>query len=203
MVEIQLVVLTIADGRLRLLAGPRGLPSREPEKNESLDATAARLLREEVTADHLYLEQLYTFTFRGGRIVVGYLALVRNARIKHPDRKWHRAQPLPLLGSGHREVASYGVKRLRNKITYTNLAFAFLPDRFALSELQGVYEAVLDRGVDKRNFRKRILSLHILAPDGDVRRAQGRGGRPARLFRFTGPREVAFWPSFSPSTENK
>jgi 8-oxo-dGTP diphosphatase len=197
MLEIQLVVLTIAEGKLRLLASPRGLPARMLSRAEPLDRAAQRLLRQEVSADHLYLEQLYTFAPRGGRVVVAYLALVRNARIKREGSEWH--EPLPNLRHGQRTVAEYGLTRLRNKITYTNLAFAFLPDRFTLSELQNTYEVVQERSLDKRNFRKRILTMGILTADGVARR----GGRPACLYRFTGPREVAFWPSFAPSTNTE
>jgi len=195
MLEIELVVLTIEEGKLRLLASRRGLPAHALRRAEPLDRAAERLLRGEVSADHLYLEQLYTFAPRRGRVVVGYLALVRNARIKHAGSAWHAAQPLPDLRNGQHTVAEYGLARLRSKITYTSLAFAFLPDRFTLSELQNTYEVVQERSLDKRNFRKRILTLGILAADGVARR----GGRPACLYRFTGPREVAFWPSFAPS----
>jgi 8-oxo-dGTP diphosphatase len=233
MLEIELVVLTIAEGKLRLLASSRGLPACTLGRAEPLDRAAQRLLREEVSADHLYLEQLYTFVLRGGRVVVGYLALVRNAQIKRTGAiqaksasrftgaiqaksasrftgaiqaksasrftgaAWH--EPLPRLPNGQHAVAEYGLTRLRNKITYTNLAFAFLPDRFTLSELQNTYEVVQERSLDKRNFRKRILTMGILTADGVVRR----GGRPACLYRFTGPREVAFWPSFAPTGKQK
>jgi 8-oxo-dGTP diphosphatase len=193
MLEIELVVLTIAEGKLRLLVSSRGLPSRTLARAEPLDRAAQRLLREEVSADHLYLEQLYTFAPRRGRVVVGYLALVRNARTKGAGSAWH--EPLPKLRNGQHTVAEYGLARLRNKITYSNLAFAFLPERFTLSELQNTYEVVLERALDKRNFRKRILTMGILTADGVARR----GGRPACLYRFTGPREVAFWPSFAPT----
>ncbi len=175
MMELQIVALTIEGGRLRILGGRAGLPAQKLESPSALDRSAERLLKSYLTADHLYLEQLYTFVFRGGRVVVAYLALVRNARLKPRGLTWQPAE-------NQREVAAYGLKRLRNKITYTNLAFAFLPGRFTLSELQGVYEAIVGRALDKRNFRKKILSLDILAAEGEVRR----GGRPARLYRFTG-----------------
>src|SRR5258708_34981601 len=114
MLELELVVLTIAENRLRILVGPRGLPSRAVVSGEKLDRAAHRLLREEVSADHLYLEQLYTFTLSGGRAVVGYLALVRNARVRQAQSVWRAAQPLPRLVNGQKEVAHYGLTRLRN-----------------------------------------------------------------------------------------
>src|SRR6266404_5592374 len=154
MFDLDLVVLTIVEGRLRILACPHGLPTRRMRHAEPLDRAAQRLLRQEVIADQMYLEQLYTFASNGGRVVVGYLALVRNAKIRRTGGAWHQAYRLPPFPNGQREVARYGLTRLRNKITYTNLAFAFLPERFTLTELQNTYEVVLERTLDKRNFRK-------------------------------------------------
>src|SRR5580692_11162058 len=110
MLEIQLVVLTIGEGKLRLLASSRGLPARTLSRAEPLDRAAQRLLRQEVSADHLYLEQLYTFAPRRGRVIVGYLALVRNARTKRAESAWH--EPLPKLRNGQHAVAEYGLARL-------------------------------------------------------------------------------------------
>jgi 8-oxo-dGTP diphosphatase len=196
---LELVILAVEDGRLRILLGTRGLPHCALRGSESLDKAARELLEDEVAADHLYLEQLYTFAFphsKSARVVVAYLALVRNARPRRPGHVWFAARPLPRLGPEQRSVAAYGLTRLRNKITYTNLAFAFLPDRFTLSDLQSAYEVILGKGLDKRNFRKKILSLDILGADGQARR----GGRPARLYQFTGSREVSFLPSLGPSS---
>ncbi len=189
---LELVILTMEDGALRLLLGPRGLPRQTLRVSETLDEAARRLLGSEVAADHLYLEQLYTF----GTGRVAYLALVHNAHPRAKGRAWRRTRPLSILNREQRRVAAYGVKRLRNKIAYTNLAFAFLPGRFTLSDLQGAYEGVLGRCMDKRNFRKKILSLGILVPDGVAHR----GGRPARLYQFTSARRVVFWPSLGPRT---
>ena len=200
MVGLELVVLAIQDGQLRVLLGPQGLPGRALRGASlggvgPLDRAARALLRAEVAADQFYLEQLYTFAFpraSARRIVVAYLALVRNARLRRPGRAWLATGRLPRLSAEQRRVLEYGLERLHNKITYTNLAFAFLPRRFTFTDLQRTYEVVLGRALDKRNFRKKILSLQVLAPDGQVRRG---GGRPARLYQFTGPREVTTWPA--------
>ena len=192
---VELVILTLEQNQLRMLVGPQGLPSCQATRGRPLDAAARRLLDQEVRAGHSYLEQLYSFGFKP-RFVVAYLALVRQARPRRADRTWLPVKAAGRLGAEQRAVANYALTRLRNKITYANLAFAFLPDRFTLGDLQQTYEAVQGRKLDKRNFRKKILSLDILAPDGQARRG---GGRPARLYRFTGPREVVFWPAFGSS----
>src|SRR5205823_807731 len=89
---------------------------------------------------------------------------------------------LPELAFDHAEMVRYGVQRLRYKLEYTNAVYSLLPERFTLSDLQESYEAILGRKLDPRNFRKRILSLGLLASTGEVRR--GEAHRPARLYRF-------------------
>jgi len=190
---VELVIVTLEENQLRILVGPNGLPSCPPLRGRPFDDAARRLLDREVDAGNSYLEQLYSFGFKPK---VAYLALVREARARQTRRKWLPVERTVRLGAEQRGVARYALTRLRNKITYSNLAFAFLPDRFTLSDLQQTYEAVLNRKLDKRNFRKKILSLAILSPDGQARRG---GGRPARLYQFTGPREVVFWPAFGSS----
>lgn len=192
---VELVILTLEQNRLQMLVGPKGLPSCAALRGRPLDDAARRLVGQEVRAGNSYLEQLYSFGFKPN-FVVAYLALVRQARAKRPQRTWVSAEQSARLGAEQRAVAKYALTRLRNKITYSNLAFAFLPARFTLSDLQQTYEVVLGRKLDKRNFRKKILSLQILAPDGQARHG---GGRPARLYQFTGPREVVFWPAFAGS----
>jgi len=192
---VELVILTLEQNQLRMLVGPKGLPSCPAVPGRQFDAAARRLLDQEVRAGHSYLEQLYSFGFKPN-FVVAYLALVRQARARRAERTWLPVEQSGRLGADQRAVAKYALTRLRNKITYTNLAFAFLPDRFTFGELQQTYEVVLGRKLDKRNFRKKILSLDILAANGQARRG---GGRPARLYQFTGPREVVFWPAFGSS----
>jgi 8-oxo-dGTP diphosphatase len=192
--RVELVILTLAQNQLRLLVGPNGLPSCPAKPGRPLDQAARRLLAAEVRAGHAYVEQLYSFGFKPS-FVTAYLALVQAARALRPGRAWLPVRDGRRLAAEQRAVAACALSRLRNKITYSNLAFALLPDRFTLSELQQTYEVVLGRPLDKRNFRKKILSLRLLAPDGQARRL----GRPARLYRFTGPRQVVFWPAFGSS----
>jgi 8-oxo-dGTP diphosphatase len=80
-------------------------------------------------------------------------------------------------------VLAYALERLRNKLQYANVAYSLLPERFTLTQLQRVYETILGRALDKRNFRKRMLSLEIIQAT-DERQAEG-AGRPALLYRFT------------------
>lgn len=79
------------------------------------------------------------------------------------------------------QILHYALERLRNKLEYTTVGFQLLPAQFTLTELQAVYEAILDKKLDKRNFRRKIAMLRILKPERDYRRG---GQRPARLYRF-------------------
>jgi 8-oxo-dGTP diphosphatase len=92
---------------------------------------------------------------------------------------------LPTLAFDHRKILEYALERLRNKLEYTTVGFQLLPEKFSLTELQGVYEAILDKRLDKRNFRRKIELLKILKPTSEYRRG---GQRPARLYRFAAAR---------------
>jgi len=148
----------------------------------------------------VYLEQLYTFgelsrgeDARRG-VAVTYFALVQHGQVRlreqtAPDGPsgwqpgWHDAYKLPPLAFDNNVVVDYAIRRLRSKLEYTNVAYSLLPRQFTLSELQQVYEAILDREMDKRNFRRRMLSLGIIKPAGGTRMEGAH--RPAQLFTFT------------------
>jgi 8-oxo-dGTP diphosphatase len=90
---------------------------------------------------------------------------------------------LPPLAFDHDRILRYAHQRLRWKLEYTALGFLLLPDTFTLSELQAVYEVVLHERLDKRNFRRKILSTGVLEETDAYR--EGGQHRPARLYRFT------------------
>lgn len=121
-------------------------------------------------------------------IVITYFALVQDEQVRlresdawHPA--WHNAYTLPALAFDNNQVVDYAIRRLRAKLEYTNVAYSLLPRTFTLSELQQVYEAILDRQMDKRNFRRRMLSLGIIKAAGGTRMEGAH--RPAQLYTFT------------------
>ena len=201
-VAVDVVVFTVAAGRLSVLltavkrppyAGKWALPGGLIGARETLDQAAARELEEKTGLRDVFVEQLYTFSALrrdpAGRVVaVAYLALVPahgvllSATEKYAGIAWFPAAKLPALAFDHGEMVRYAVQRLRYKLEYTNVAYSLLADAFTLSELQGVYEAILGRALDPRNFRKRILSLGLILPTGEERR--GGAHRPASLYRF-------------------
>jgi len=164
------------------------------DKDETLDIAAARELLEETNVDNVYLEQLYSFGKRGrdprGRTVtVAYLALLRQEEFElraSSDASgvaWWPVKELPSLAFDHGEVVSYAHQRLRYKIEYSPAAFSLIPPKFTLRDLQLVYEAVLGRAVDNRNFRKKFLNTGVLQELDET--TQETSFRPARLYSFS------------------
>ena len=214
-VSLELVILRVEAELLQvwleLKAGPSAgaekwkLPGSLISSVPSLDAEARRKLKQRSGSRRLYMEQLYTFARRPLRrspstIAVTYLVLVDpGAGIGVERGRWFLPAKLPALSPGTAETVGYALARLRNKIQYTPAVFHLLPPQFSLSELQTTYERILGRSLDKRNFRKKFLSLNILASNGQT--APGRGRRPARLYSYlsnrgTG-REKSFLLSFA------
>ena len=175
--------------------GKWGIPGGFVRENESLEQAAVRELREETgLSKGVYLEQLYTFgelgrDIRTRVISVAYLLLVNDylkVKLKASDDaadvKWYPVDKLPELAfeKSHKEILDYARQRLRWKFEYTNVALNMLPNKFTLSEVQKLYEVVLNEEIDKRNFRKKILSLDFVEPLDEMKKELG---RPAQLYK--------------------
>jgi len=207
-VAVDVAVFTVRDGTLHVLlaqarsgpfAGWWALPGGRVGEEESLDEAAARELPAPAAARDVYLEQLYTFGHprrdpRGRVVSVAYVGLVADAdRVtgaaagKYAAVAWHPATRLPRLAYDHAAAVRLAVTRLRAKLQYTNLVYTLLPRTFTLRELQGLYEAILGRQLDRRNFRRRVLSLGLLRPLGRLRRG---AHRPAALYAFRSRRPM-------------
>ena len=174
--------------------GMWAIPGGFVNMDESLEAAAKRELQEETGVQDVYLEQLYTFGDPGRDprtrvITVVYFALLDSARLQvkaaddAADVGWFSVYHLPQLAFDHEKILHYTLDRLRGKLSYTTIAFNLLPERFTLRELQRVYEIIQHKKeLDKRNFRKKILSNGILEDTGE-KKMEGTH-RPARLYRF-------------------
>ena len=161
---------------------------------EAARALAERVLSEKAGVDGIYLEQLAAFgdperDMRVRSVAVAYTALVNSDEFApktneyYSDIAWHDADHLPPLAFDHREIIAYGRRRLESKLGYSNIAYALLPKEFTLSELQSVYEVILGRAIDKRNFRKKISDIKLVRETGKVRRDGP--SRPAKLYAFS------------------
>jgi len=160
---------------------------------ETVDAAARRELAEEAGLTNIFLEQLYTFgeVNRDPRervVSVGYYALVKlseheaKAATDAANAKWFPVSKVPKLAFDHADILATAVERLKGKVRYQPIGFELLPPKFTLSQLQHLYEAVLRTDLDKRNFRKKVLSFGLLVPLKETQ-MMGRH-RPAQLFRF-------------------
>lgn len=202
-VAVDIVIFTIKNDDLKVILIKRNLspfkdmwaiPGGFVREQEGIEAAAMRELMEETGVKDVYLEQLYTFGEpkrdpRGRIITVAYFALVDSTKVK-PIAKtdayeadWHSMYDLPKkLAFDHEEILKYALKRLRYKLEYTTVGFQLLPDKFTLTELQKVYEIILNKKLDKRNFRKKIASLNLLQALHE-HKMEG-AHRPAQLYSF-------------------
>lgn len=200
-VSVDIVIFTVRDSSLQVLLVKRGVPPFAGQfaipggfirDDESPEHAALRELYEEAGVRNVFLEQLYTFGDperdpRGRVITIAYYALSASDKLSliagadAAEACWFPMSDLPPLAFDHRAILDYAAERLRNKLEYTTVGFQLLPEKFTLSELQTVYEAILGRKLDKRNFRRKIALLRILKP---LREWQRTGRKPAQLFRF-------------------
>lgn len=173
--------------------GQWALPGGFAEVGESLEDTARRELGEETGLKNVFLEQLYTFSTperdpREHVITVAYYALVNRADHKihastdASNAAWFRIDDIPTLAFDHDQILTTARKRLQGKISYQPIGFELLPEKFPLRMLQSVYEKILDRVLDKRNFRKKILRMGILQELNEIETDVSH--RAARLYRF-------------------
>lgn len=199
---VDCVVFGFDDGGLKVLLiqrdlepfqGSWALPGGFVNMDESLETAALRELREETGVHDVYLEQLYTFGDLGrdprGRVVsVAYFALVKlsshqvRAATDAREADWFAVSDLPELAFDHARIVDTALHRLRGKVRYAPIGFELLPKKFTLSELQHLYEAILDQPLDKRNFRKKVLGMSLLQELDETQ--QDVAHRAARLYRF-------------------
>lgn len=170
------------------------LPGGFVKDNETLYEAINRELKEESGIDVNYLEQLYTFGDdinrdpRARVISVSYFALVNSTELKlfastdAKDAKWIPFNELPNLGFDHNQIIQLAYERLKNKLTYQPIGFDLLPKEFLFSDLENLYANILQKPIDRRNFRKKILSYELLEETDKI--SSEKTGRPAKLFKF-------------------
>lgn len=201
-VAVDGVIFTIIDESLHVLLiqmkkspfeNQWAVPGGLLEDDEESKYAAKRILQAQTGVKDVFLEQLMTFDNvdrdPAGRVIsVAYYALISGEGVtlqttdKYADVKWWPVSKLPTLAYDHKAIITEAVSRLRAKIQYTNIVWSLLPKEFTLTELQSVYEVVMGKELDKRNFRKRIAELHLIKPTGKKR--HGLAHRPAALYTF-------------------
>jgi 8-oxo-dGTP diphosphatase len=162
--------------------------------NESLKTAVERELKEETGISVSYLEQLYTFGDQLDRdprfrvVTVAYFALVNSldyyptADTDAEEAKWFSIHDLPNLAYDHKTILEVAVQRLKAKLSYQPIGFDLLPQEFLFSDLENLYSTILEKEIDRRNFRKKILSYNLVEETTKIGKAQK--GRPAKFFKF-------------------
>lgn len=162
--------------------------------HETLNDAVNRELQEETGIKVNYLEQLFTFGDNVNRdprfrvVSVAYFALVNSTKLvlqadsDAEDAKWFSINELPDLAFDHKEILKTAQNRLQSKLTYQPIGFDLLPKEFLFSELENLYCTILEKEIDRRNFRKKILSFGIV--EETEKFGNKIKGRPAKLYRF-------------------
>jgi 8-oxo-dGTP diphosphatase len=194
-VTVHLVVFAIRDSALQVFLQGRhgktfkrngGILGTLLREDESFEEAARRALATQIGVDQLHLEQLYCSADRktnGGRgraFSIAYYALLPadQAQVVGPSG-WIKIGSLSALRPGQRRIVEHAIRRLRRRVEHNTAGFRLLAKKFTLPELQGIYEAALGRKLDKRNFRKKMVSLGLLRALPEWRRT---GRKPARLY---------------------
>lgn len=173
--------------------GRWALPGGFVRLDENLEEAARRELFEEAGLSNIFLEQLYSFgdVDRDPRervITVSYYALVniRDHRVRAAtdakDVAWFAVTDFPILAFDHDRILETALTRLKGKVRYQPIGFELLPPKFTLTQLQKLYETILERDLDKRNFRKKIMKMNILVELDEIQ--QDVAHRAARLYSF-------------------
>lgn len=196
------VIFGFDEGDLKILLIKRGeepyenmwaLPGYFVYPNEDLDAAAKRVLEELTGLKNVFLEQVKTFgkpdRHPFGRVItVAYFSLIKishysiQAASIAQQAQWHSIAQIKNLAFDHKEILDACFQRLKLMVKNRPVGFELLPPKFTLTELQHLYEAILETKLDKRNFRKKILSMDLLIDLNEVQ--EGVAHRPARLYQF-------------------
>lgn len=198
-ITVDVVILTIKDDALKVLLVKRlndpfkgrwAIPGGFIRLSENLDDAALRILKEKTNVDNIYLEQLYTFGDPLRRtdarvITCAYFALIREEDVDvfdSEDVAWHEIYNLPPLAFDHKEIVEYSLKRTRERLEMCPVAYQLLNEKFTLTEMQRAYELIMNKTLDKRNFRKKALTSKGLRELNEYSKAKSK--RPAKLYTF-------------------
>jgi 8-oxo-dGTP diphosphatase len=199
---VDVVVFALDDEELRVMLierdlepfeGRWALPGGFVRVDETLEDAARRELQEESGLKDIFLEQLYTFGDldrdpRERVVTVAYYALVNlaghdvRASTDARNAAWFPVNDLPKLAFDHQRILRMAHDRVRGKVQYQPIGFELLPEKFTLSQLQHLYEVVLGRELDKRNFRKKVLAMEIVKETNEIQTDVAH--RAAKLYRF-------------------
>ena len=203
MIETLIGVFTIEKGKIKILLAHKKtepykgywvLPNNMVKNDESLEDNVTSLVVDKLGIPNLYIEQCYTFSdvLRNPdlRVVAtSYIGLINNITLKLRQQpvddielEWFDIDSIPKTAYDHEKIINKLITTFKSKIVNSNILKILFPSDFSLPELQKVYENVLNIKLDRRNFRKKMMSLGYIEDTGDVN--EGSAGRPAKLYRF-------------------
>lgn len=173
--------------------GEWALPGELVFPDEDLDVAPIRVLEELTGVKDVYLEQVSTFgkvdRHPLGRVItVAYYSLINIHRVEPvasssaSEVQWFNVFEIESLPFDHMEIMQDCLKRLQRNVRYAPIGFELLPETFTLSDVQAMYEAILNKKLDKRNFRKKFLMMDLLEDTGQYQ--QGVAHRPAKIYKF-------------------
>jgi hypothetical protein len=188
----QLYILLVKHGE-GISIGQWALPGGWIKYDESVDDAANRILTAQTSVSNIYLEQLRTFgdidRYPVKRVItVAYCALVNPEDFEiHPgttvsDAQWFHIKEVPTMVYDHKKILDAGFKHLKQKVQHEPIGFNLLPKKFTLHQLQELYEAILEKKLDKPNFRRKLTKMNLLVPCNEKQKDVSH--RAASLFRF-------------------
>ncbi len=208
--NVLVVERTLSDGSGEIEFSDLTLTGNHIYEDETIVEAADRILFDLTGLADIYLEQFKTFAspdrlkkendrkwlLHDGRdpdkriVSVGFFALLATQKVtiewKGRNVKWMPVDEVGKLAFDHNLILEEALKALRSKLLHEPIGFELLPEKFTLSQLQKVYEIILDTTFDKRNFRKKVARMKYLIPLDE--KQKGVAHKPARMYLFS--REV-------------
>ena len=201
-VEVLTNIFTVEKGKLKILLARKNtepykgyweLPNKILSNEETLEETKEKILEETIGTSNIYTEQNYTFSKLdrnpNNRILAtSYIGLIDSKTIEIKNKKnennweWFTINELPKIAFDHKEVIENATELLKTKLVSANILKKLFPSDFTLPELQEIYENIMNKKLDRRNFRKKFINLGLIEDNGY--KSEGRSGRPAKLYRF-------------------
>lgn len=201
-VETLINIFTVDDGNFKLLLmrkknepykGYWTLPGNLLKKEETAEDNISEAVYEKTGLLSLYMEQCHTFTKLDRNpdermIAISFVGLIDSVSVhlKKEERdnelEWFSIDDLPKMAYDHEVITDYAVKYLSKKVINSNFLKSLFPSDFTIPELQKVFEQILNKKFDRRNFRKKFVNLNLLEDTNEF--LDSRSGRPAKLYRF-------------------
>ncbi len=160
------------------LIGEWAIPGGFVKATENLDDAAKRILLEYTSLKEILLEQVYTFgaidRFPNKRVIsIAYYALIKIDKSEYERERtieWASISKMPQLVFDHKEIMQMALTKLRIKVMYNPIGFELLPQKFTLTQLQNLYEKILGKPLDKRNFRKKIETMNLVVKLSEIQK---------------------------------